>query len=52
MVVAMTLFMGPWQGGVEPDMSNVRPVPCLVIFMTMRNGSSTTPSESTIDQPS
>ena len=38
----------PRQGGEEPLMSKVSPVPCLVIFILISSGSSTTPSESTI----
>src|SRR5450631_3016670 len=48
----MTEFIGPWQGGDEPLMSNVSPLPCLVIFILISSGSSTTPSESTMAWPS
>jgi hypothetical protein len=52
LVVAMTLFIGPRQGGLEPVMSKVRSSPFLVIFMRMVSGWSTTPSLSTCDVPS
>ena len=50
-MVAITLFIGPAQGGLEPDMSKWRSVPVFSMRMSMVSGSSTTPSESTQARP-
>ncbi len=39
--MAITEFIGPRQGGEEPDMSKVKSVSCLVIVMAISSGAST-----------
>jgi hypothetical protein len=47
LVVAITEFIGPWQGGELSERSKVRVSSALVTVRRMASGASMTPSEST-----